>query len=288
MSAMEKACAKCGGMGVLDQGGPSFVECECAIVKRLSYTMPNEIARAMVLPAHVDHPIVGMVRRTLFVTVSRLDLNAILKACMYKYNGFYVRVTSDLEIKDVGVGSKSRKARGEDAGVVYNDFSDLMDGAPLVVVRLNCLYYKNKAAAGFLMEAISCRIDKAKPLWVVEDPSSKFNEASFAWSEPMGDMLRFMFDRVEVPKILGGEIAKATAQAVSKITPATVPGVVRPAPKLDVEYDSAQQQSAPPRPSRPKPPEKEPDPEPVEPDDGLGSIMGLGSAKSKPFRRGGR
>jgi hypothetical protein len=284
MSAMEQVCTKCNGEGVLDQGGPSFVECECAMVKRLSYTMPGEIRKAMVLPAHVDHPITNMVRRSLFVTVARLDLFAILKACMYKHAGLYVRVTSDLEIKDVGVGSKSRRARGEDASIVYNDFSDLMDPAPLVIVRLNCLYYKNKAASGFLMEAISSRVDKSKPTWVVEDPSSPFTEASFAWSEPLNDMLHFMFDRVKVQKILLPENAKAQSENLSQVTPAPVgkPPAVRVQPKLTVEFDSGQQAGGPPEPEPPPGP-------PEEPDDELGALGKLGSRKSKPtYRRGGR
>lgn len=284
MSAMEQVCAKCNGEGVLDQGGPSFVECECAMVKRLSYTMPGEIRKAMVLPAHVEHPIVGMVRRSLFVTVARLDLFAILKACMYKHAGLYVRVTSDLEIKDVGVGSKSRKARGDDAPTVYNDFSDLMDGAPLVVVRLNCLFYKNKAAAGFLMEAISSRVDKSKPIWVVEDPSSPFTETSFAWSEPLSDTLHFMFDRVKVPKILQPENSRAQAQNLSDVTPAPVnrPPPMRVQPRLAAEFDPGQQTGGPPEPEPSAGP-------PPEPEDELGALGKLGSAKSKPtYRRGGR
>lgn len=278
MSAMEKVCTKCAGMGVLDQGGPSFVECDCAIIKRLSYTMPGEIRAAKVLQAHAEHPIVSKVGRSLYIGASYADMLAILKAAIFKHQGMYVKLTSDAEIRNVGVGSTSRKARGEDAKDVYNDFTDLMDQPPLVVVFLNRLGHKNRAAAGFLLEALTVRVDKRKPTWVVSDLSSPFNQASFAYSDALWGFLNVAFEHVEIPRILTFQ------SAASQVAPTPTGPVRREDPKLDVEY-APQQQVMAPIPGPAANPEPPPDPEPFV-DDGLGALGKLGTAKAK-FRRGG-
>lgn len=222
MGEMEEVCPKCSGEGVIavlvpaeEETGPKqgvqgalvlekdkLVECECAIIKRLKFAMPAEVRQAIVLPAHAAHPMTGMMGRSLFVKATYADMLSIIKAAVYKNNGRYVRTTSDAEIRDVGVGSRSRKAKGDDAKDVYNDFSDLMESPPLMVIWLNKLGHKNRAAAGFLIEALTVRIDKRKPTWVVSDLDNPFGPGSMAFSDAVWSFLHIGFQKVEVPRIL--------------------------------------------------------------------------------------
>lgn len=221
MGEMEEVCPKCSGEGVIavvvpvdeKERLPGFqgaqilerdklVECECAIIKRLKFAMPAEVRQAIVLPAHAAHPLTGMMGKSVFVKATYADMLSIIKAAVYKNNGRYVRTTSDAEIRDVGVGSRSRKAKGDDAKDVYNDFSDLMESPPLMVIWLNKLGHKNRAAAGFLIEALTVRIDKRKPTWVVSDLDNPFGPGSMAFSDAVWSFLHIGFQKVEVPRIL--------------------------------------------------------------------------------------
>jgi hypothetical protein len=247
MGAVLEDCAKCSGEGVLsvvvkDEKGEvkdKLVECECAIIKRLAGAMPPEVRMAQVHKAHAMHPITGMMGRSLFVKATYADMLSVIKAAIYKNNGRYVRTTSDAEIRNVGVGSTSRKARGEDAKDVYNDFTDLMESPPLVVVWLNKLGHKNRAAPGFLIEALTVRIDKRKPTWVVSDLDYPFGPGSFSYSDALWSFLNIGFQRVEIPRILrfdeDGTVTAAPAPVMSA-------PVARPEPKLEPEYAAGQQE----------------------------------------------
>lgn len=244
MVEMEEVCPKCSGEGVIAvlveepevkphgfQGAQflekdKLIECECAIIKRLQFAMPAEVRQAIVLKPHADHPITRMMGRSLFVKATYADMLSIIKAAIYKNNGRYVRTTSDAEIRDVGVGSRSRKAKGEDARDVYNDFSDLMESPPLMVVWLNKLGHKNRAAAGYLIEALTVRIDKRKPTWVVSDIDNPFGPGSFSFSDAVWSFLHIGFEKVEIPRILKFDEhgVQAAPTAVSpKLEPEWVP-----------------------------------------------------------------
>jgi hypothetical protein len=231
MMEMEEVCPKCSGEGVIavlvpEETGPKqgirgvqlsekdkLVECQCAMIKRLSYAMPAEVRMARVLPTHAALPIISMTNRSLFVKSTYADLLSVLKAAVYKTQGRHIRMTNDAEIRDVGVGSRSRRAKGEDARDVYNDFHDLMEVPPLVVVLLNRLGHKNRAAAGYLIESLTVRIDKRRPTWVVSDLDNPFGPGSFAFSDAVWSFLHIGFEKVEIPRILRFENAEAPAPA---------------------------------------------------------------------------
>lgn len=278
MGAMEP-CKKCHGEGVIAvtrkgerksiglelEEKDVLIECHCAIVKRLSFTMPGEVRMAQMLDAHADHPASTMMNKSLYISATYADMLAIIKAAIIKTQGkYYVRSTTDAEIRNVGVGSMSRKAKGEDAKDVYNSFSDLMESPPLVVVWLNKLGHKNVAAAGFLMEALMVRIDKRKPTWVVNDKDNPFGPGCFAYTEAVKAFLNMAFMRVDVPRILtfDGEPVRKEA----------------PEPVLEVEYAPSQQAG-----SQKK--RQKPAPKTVDDDlpDGFGSI-GMGAPKGQKIR----
>lgn len=273
-------CEKCSGEGTLsvvikDAKGEvkdKLVECECAIIKRMAGAMPPEVRMAQVHKAHADHPITGMTGRSLFIKATYADMLSIIKAAIYKNNGRYVRATSDAEIRNVGVGSTSRKARGEDAKDVYNDFSDLMEAPPLVIVWLNKLGHKNRAAPGFLIEALTVRIDKRKPTWVVSDLDYPFGPGSFSYSDALWSFLSIGFQRVEVPRILRFD-EDGTVTAVS--APVTSRPVTRAEPKMDVEY--APNQQVVPKGRRPQISDEE--------DDTPDEMKGMGAGNKKKFQR---
>jgi hypothetical protein len=247
MAEMEERCPKCSGEGVIAVLVPAedpgvkhqgiqgalilekdkLVECECAIINRLKFAMPAEVRQAIVQPAHAAHPITGMMGRSLFIKSTYADMLSIIKAAVYKNNGRYVRTTSDAEIRDVGVGSRSRKAKGDDAKDVYNDFADLMESPPLMVIWLNKLGHKNRAAAGFLIEALTVRIDKRKPTWVVSDLDNPFGPGSMAFSDAIWSFLHIGFQKMEVPRILKFDDLTSTS------TPAPAPAAP---PAFETEF----------------------------------------------------
>lgn len=291
---MEPKCNKCYGEGVVSvprtgdkSQAPGFEdkdvlkECSCAIIKRLAFSMPAEVRMAIVMQAHADHPITSMMNRSLYISSTYADILSVIKASIYKNNGRHVRTTTDAEIRNVGVGATSRKAKGEDARDVYNSFADLMETPPLVVVMLNKLGHKNVAAAGFLIEALTVRIDKRKPTWVVNDKDNPFGPGCFAYTEAVKSFLHMAFHKVDVPRILkfdGNE--EATPQSLAP---------VRTQPALDVEFEpSQQQQQSIPKAEPPRKKKQQWPPKPVaDVDDDLPAGMkevGMGVSKSKTFK----
>lgn len=278
----EEVCPKCSGEGVIAVLVPAevpgtkhqgiqgavvlekdrLVECECAIIKRLKFAMPAEVRQAIVLPAHAANPITGMMWKSLFVKSTYADMLSIIKAAVYKNNGRYVRTTSDAEIRDVGVGSRSRKAKGDDAKDVYNDFADLMESPPLMVIWLNKLGHKNRAAAGFLIEALTVRIDKRKPTWVVSDLDNPFGPGSMAFSDAIWSFLHIGFQKVEVPRILKFDDSSAPTPAPAPVAP----------PVFETEYV----------PNRPSGGQKRRVPQPSADDDVPEALRNIGAGSKRP------
>jgi hypothetical protein len=195
------SCVNCGGLGVIEKDS-KFYECQCSYIKRLASSMPVFLKKAEIQREHLSLPILNQVNRHIMVIASWPDMKAILKAVIIANPKKFVRITSDREIRDVYVGSKSRAARGDEEGKIYNSLEDLMDIADLVVVKLNELSYKNKAAPGAVEEAISYRIDRDKPTWLYSDSSKPFVQDSFAYSDSIADIIKTHFHITRIPQIL--------------------------------------------------------------------------------------
>lgn len=194
-------CEKCGGREVIDVDG-KLHECICSFLKRISASMPPYIRKADILPEHLEHPIMKAVGMSVYVVAAWADMKAIIKAVMIKNPSKFVRISSDAEIRDVFVGSKSKAAKSAGfEGDVYNNLSDLMDPPDLMVIRLNEISYKNKAAAGALEEALSYRLDREKPTWVLSNLDKRFVSGSFAYSESVAELLATGYKRTSVKQI---------------------------------------------------------------------------------------
>jgi hypothetical protein len=194
------SCSECDDIGVIEKNGKLF-ECECALVRRISASMPPYIRKAEILPAHLELGFFNKINKSLYVISSWPDTKSIIKACIIKFNKKYFRITSDREIRDVYVGSRS-SAASSDQEKVLNTLEDLMDPPDLVVVRLNELSYKNKAAPGALEEAISYRCDRDKPTWLISDIDRVFGVGSHAYSESVWNLINDAFEITKIPMIL--------------------------------------------------------------------------------------
>lgn len=196
-------CSECGDVGVINLPDDKLVECKCSLIKRIAAKMPSHIRMTKVTKRHLALPICRMEKESVFIISRWADMRAIIKAIMIKNHKMLIQITSDREIRDVGVGSTSRTARADDdVHAIYNSISDLVDTADLTIIRLNELKYKNKAAAGLLEEAITYRVDRMKPTWVVSDPTDPYGVSSQAFSQSVWELLHTCFEKFEVPQIM--------------------------------------------------------------------------------------
>ena len=309
----DMACGTCGGAGTVDRDGKTY-ECECSLWKRIASSMPSYVLTAKFLPQHLESPLLKSVGRSCFITAAWIDMRAIVKAVMMKHYGKYVRITSDRQLRDVFVGSKSRANLEEDAKVVYNSVEDLMGGGDpkgrgpggpdLVVLRLNELGYKNKAASGILEEALVCRLDYGRPTWVVSDLDKPFGTGSHAYSETVWDLLTTSFTQVRIPRISPRNEPPPPPQ--NSLLGSAWSGDDAPEPQRAPREAREARESAPASTESRRPPETRPAPpeagerprrgiQPVPDDDapsglgmygmGLGRKGKLGSSK-KPFGKG--
>jgi len=195
------SCSKCGGQGVIDIGGKLY-ECECERLRRIAMTMDTHIRKADVLDEHISHPLVDMVKQMVYVIGSWADLKSIVKVTIIKYYPRVIKVTSDAIIRNVFVGGASKNARSSDyEGEIYNNIQDYMDVPDLMVVRLNELSYKNRAAPGALEEAVMYRVDRGKPTWVVSDIDRPFGIHSYAYSAAVNDLFNSAFKKIQINRI---------------------------------------------------------------------------------------
>jgi len=206
-------CDKCGGAGVIEKEGRLY-ECLCAYLRRRASEMPPYIRKARVKSAHLELPIINSIDKSLYVISAWADMKAVIKAVMVKYPRKYIRITSDREIRDVFVGATSRAAKGDDEQVgVFNTLQDLMDLPDLIILRLNEMQYKNKAAPGALLEAISFRLDRDKPTWVISDSDKPFTSTSHAWSESAVELFGTGFLKTVIPGILPKVVVEESLMA---------------------------------------------------------------------------
>lgn len=224
------SCTSCKDSGIVEKDGKLY-ECVCAYIKRRAAEMPAYIRKAQVLTPHLQLPVIKLIDKSLYVISAWGDTKAIVKVIMFKYPNKFIKITSDREIRDVYVGAASRNARGmssnEDENLeIYNSLQDLMDLPDLMIVRLNEMHYKNKAAPGALEEAISYRLDRDKPVWMVSNIDKPFIEGSHAWSESVSELLATTFQKISIPRILPKVVLTVENPSQIMATPISQPNYV--------------------------------------------------------------
>ncbi len=103
---------------------------------------------------------------------------------------YVVRVTSDREILEVRLGNQTE----EDTDTRLS-LSAFMRPPHLVVIRLGELGYPNKAAGGYLYEAIITRIRDNKRTWVQCPPSNPYRPEHLSWDASLNHLFDTMFKR---------------------------------------------------------------------------------------------
>ncbi len=193
-------CKPCTGVGWCMKDDVPH-ECMCGYLRRIQAGMPPHLKRATVKKEHVRLSVVNQTKDNLFLIAHWSDVRAILKILLMTSNRF-IRDTNDLDLKEVYVGSLSKKQRSVDyEGVIYNSLADFVIPPDLLVVRLNFISNSNKAASGVLEDSIKLRVDYGKPVWLVSDPTDPFSTTSISYSKRVADLIAREFTRVLVPKI---------------------------------------------------------------------------------------
>lgn len=195
-------CVTCpNGNGTIEKDGKLY-ECMCSTLRRVGASMPPYIRRAIVSKEHINLPIIRKPNAHHYILSSWSDIKAVIKLVMLLNPSRMIKVTSDREIRDVYVGSKSKKALGENSDTeAINTLEDLVVSPYIVIIRTNELSYKNKAAPGAFEEAMSIRIDRDRPVWVINHREKPFGKGSFAWSESVSELLYTGFQYIEIPQI---------------------------------------------------------------------------------------
>lgn len=213
---MRKPCEYCGGTGVIERpDGMMPKECQCAVLRRIAASMPAYVRYADLTHEHLKLPILrdGM-RKSYFIKAAREDLYALVKAAIMINSSKFVRITSDRELRDVYVGSTSRKSKGDDAVDVINTLEEVMGPPTLCVIQLGELVSRNKAAAAILEEALCIRLDRDLPTWVVSYYDRPFGQGSVSYSDSVWNLLKGAMNELSIPRIAAAqtpELSSATS-----------------------------------------------------------------------------
>lgn len=103
---------------------------------------------------------------------------------------FVCRVTSDREILEVRLGNQTEENRDTRLSL-----SAFMRPPDLVVIRLGELGYPNKAAGGYLYEAIIARIRDNKRTWIQCAPSNPYCPGHLTWDASLNHLFDSIFKR---------------------------------------------------------------------------------------------
>lgn len=294
----EKICPKCNNQRVIEKDD-KLIECECEFINRITRSMDHTVRMAECLDAHISHPLVDMGKQSCFVLGKLADIRAIIKLVIIKNWPKYVRITSDALIRNIFVGNGSKAAKGVNyEGEIYSNLQEYMEPPNLMIVKLNELSYKNKAAAGALEEALMCRISLQKPTWVVNDIDRPFTLGSHAYSESVMNLIHSEFKSVVIPTITPRKNVEEQAAAYSLMHATEASGSLMNNESISKAMTSRVQaeEDPPPRPRTKQPIGIDPEnPAPRKsyiqsaPDnefESLGSIgtIGQGNGRSKKFR----
>jgi len=200
---MRKPCEHCGGTGVIERpDGMMPRECQCSVLRRIAASMPAYVRYADLTHEHLKLPILrdGM-RKSYFIKAAREDLYALVKAAIMINSSKFVRITSDRELRDVYVGSTSRRSKGDDASDVINTLEEVMGPPTLCIIQLGELVSRNKAAAAILEEALCIRLDRDLPTWVVSYYDRPFGQGSISYSDSVWNLLKGAMNELSIPRI---------------------------------------------------------------------------------------
>ncbi len=177
-------------------------ECMCGHLKRVGAGMQHYIKSANVEKEHVRLPLLTMAKESLYVEATWSDMRAIIKILLMTGTNGHVMDVDEMQLRDAYVGSMSKASKSADYnGVIYNNISELVGPADLLIVRLNTLSNKNKAMAGVLLEAVKLRVDYGKPTWVLSDHERPFNQTCHSYSDEVLSIFAEQFKKVVVPRI---------------------------------------------------------------------------------------
>jgi hypothetical protein len=200
---MRKTCAECGGTGVIERpDGMMPRECQCSVLRRIASAMPAYVRYADLMHEHLKLPILREgIGKSYFIKATREDVYAMVKAAMMINSSKHIRMTSDRELRDIYVGSTSRKSRGDDAGEVINTLEEVMGPPALCIVQLGELVSRNKAASAILEEALCIRLDRDLPMWVVSYYDRPFGQGSISYSDSVWNILKNAMNELTIPRI---------------------------------------------------------------------------------------
>lgn len=177
-------------------------ECMCGHLRRVSSGMPPFIRQATVAREHVTLPVITQSRTNLFIEASWSDMRAVVKILMMTGTNGHVSIVDENELLAAYVGSMSKASKSADySGVIYNNISELVSSPDLVILRLNTLSNKNKAAAGTVIEAVKVRVDYGKSTWLLCDLDRPLTHSSFSYSDELIEIVAANFKRTAIPRI---------------------------------------------------------------------------------------
>jgi hypothetical protein len=191
----DKLCDKCYGRGYLDAGAdargiPLTKPCPCQIARDILRNVNRGWAGLSSAPKVENSPLAEHTGNDLYITAPDESLRAHLRHVALRagpYWGFKVVTDSDLMTAWLSpIGLVGKEILDPDAATVSTEkatLADLVDPPELLVIRLGVKSARNSATPEVLLEALYHRAHVAKPTWVVDQPTRRFDPSHLAFSE---------------------------------------------------------------------------------------------------------
>lgn len=209
-STDKPVCPLCKGQEWTSTDSLKTKPCLCITARMVRAFLGLEIAsaeniRSSLFQPDADPP-VDRSKENLSIKASWLELRSHMRwvlGCRYNMDPtFRFKVVTDLEILDVSLGNESFKYRTreqrERGKETFNTVNDFIGSQNLVIVRLGWLGWSNRAAAGYLKEALGVRERASLPTWLSETPDRFFGAGYHMWNDDVGNYIATHFDSVDL------------------------------------------------------------------------------------------
>lgn len=193
-------CKFCKGEGTYTKDDKLY-ECSCSIAKRTIEQLPVYIKNGTYTRNHYRLGFLKHPDKLIYFKSYRTDFISIMKCLCLCHPFKWIKIINENDIRNVYTGSLSKASKSKDyEGIVFNNLQELVDPPQLLVIELNTLTNKNKAAPGALLESVKSRVDYGKPLWVWSDVNKPFGQDSFTYTEAVSEIFSTFYN-ITVPLI---------------------------------------------------------------------------------------
>ena len=193
----DPSCKLCGGAGrqlhFPADSPPYSIDCSCTKVRKRLAELEMGWAGVSMAPTFKKSPLAALVSSNAWVTATDTLLRGHLKSVFLDLPKRSFRVVTDSDLMTAWLATAASEeifdldARGESSKAAT--LPDLVVPPDLLVVRLGVKTARNSAMGEVLGEALTIRLHRLLPVWVVDSATQPYSPGHLAFASSVSELL---------------------------------------------------------------------------------------------------